>query len=45
MGLLEETAFTLQEGHGTIAIVLDGLDLDFAATHVSCGREISRRRR
>jgi hypothetical protein len=34
MGLLEETSLTLQEGDGAVAIVLDGLDLDFSATHV-----------
>jgi hypothetical protein len=33
MRLLEETAFALEESHGAVPVVLDGLDLDLSATH------------
>lgn len=36
MRLFEETGFALEIGDGSIAILLDGLDLDLLATHL-CG--------
>lgn len=33
VGLLEQSALTLEEGYRPVAVVLDGLDLDLATTH------------
>lgn len=33
MCLLEQTTLALQESHGAVAVILDGLDLDLSPTH------------
>jgi hypothetical protein len=34
VGLFEQPALAFEEGDGSVPIVFDGFDLDFATTHV-----------
>ena len=40
MGLLEQACLTLDESHGAVTIIVDGLDFDLASAHVWGGRAV-----